>query len=143
MNILGIDYGTKRIGLAYGDELGVAVPVESIPVKSHAQVMEDLQKQIEKRNISALVIGYPLNMDSSVGFKAKEVDAFITKLEKCFGLPVYKADERLTTQQVESDLRSHGRKTKTDRKVRASGEIDSRAAALILQDYLDIRFPAS
>lgn len=66
-------------------------------------------------------------MDGSVGFKAREVDAFIENLEKRFRLPVHRADERLSSHSVEQRLK--GQKKKPDRK---SEEIDSRAAALIL-----------
>ena len=71
-------------------------------------------------------------MDGSTGFKAKEVEAFIVKLKDRFSLPVATVDERLTSHQVEQQLKAQNRKL--DRK---SGEIDSRAASLILQDYLD------
>jgi putative Holliday junction resolvase len=69
-----------------------------------------------------------------VGFKAKEVDAFIAELEKRFRLPVHRVDERLSSHTVEQGLR--GQKKKPSRQ---SGEIDSRAAALILQDFVDER----
>ena len=71
-------------------------------------------------------------MNGSSGFKAKEVEEFIGQLEKQFSLPVVSIDERLTSHQVEEELKKQGRKVD-----RRSGEIDSRAATLILQDYLD------
>lgn len=89
---------------------------------------------IRERRIDTLVVGYPLNMDGSIGFKAREVDAFITELEKRFTLPVHRIDERLSSHSVEQGLR--GQKRKPSRK---SGEIDSRAAALILQDFIEER----
>ena len=79
-----------------------------------------------------LIVGYPLNMDGSVGFKAREVDEFIEAIEKRFRLPVHRVDERLSSHSVEQGLK--GQKRKPDRK---SGEIDSRAAALILQDFME------
>jgi putative Holliday junction resolvase len=69
-----------------------------------------------------------------VGFKAKEVDAFIAELEKRFRLPVHRVDERLSSHTVEQGLRAQKKKPS-----RQSGEIDSRAAALILQDFVDER----
>ena len=77
-------------------------------------------------------MGYPLNMNGSVGFKAKEVDAFIQVLEGRFKLPVHRLDERLSSHSVEQHLK--GAKKKPDRK---TGAIDSSAAALILQDFLE------
>ncbi|KAF0094992.1 MAG: putative holliday junction resolvase [Puniceicoccaceae bacterium 5H] len=139
---LGIDYGEKRIGLAYGDELGVATPLPAVIEPNWETRAKVLGQQIAQRRIDALVVGYPYNMDGSVGFKAREVDAFIARLEEQFGLPVHRIDERLTSHQVETQLRAMGRKNSNDRKTRATGEIDSRAASLILQDYLDLHHPA-
>ena len=93
--------------------------------------MRQIESVIKARRVVRLVVGYPLNMDGSVGFKAKEVDEFIEVLEKRFKLPVHRVDERLSSHSVEQGLR--GQK-KPDRK---SGEIDSRAAALILQDFVE------
>jgi len=137
MRCLGIDYGTKRIGLAYGDELGLATPLTAITPATREAWTAALTCLIAQRCLTHLVVGYPLNMDDSVGFKAKEVDGFIAELEKAFGLPVIRQDERLTTYAAEAGLRASKGKDKRDRKLRASGEVDSRAATLILQDYLD------
>jgi putative Holliday junction resolvase len=75
-------------------------------------------------------------MDGSVGFKAKEVDAYAAKLKDAFGLPVHLVDETLTSYAAESTIAKKSR-----RDVRDSGLIDSRAACLILQDYLDQQLP--
>ena len=96
--------------------------------------MQHIERMIRERRINELVVGYPLNMNGSVGFKAKEVDVFIAELEKRFRLPVHRIDERLSSHTVEQGFK--GQKKKPDRK---SGEIDSRAAALILQDFVEER----
>ena len=75
-------------------------------------------------------------MDGSTGFKAKEVDEFAEKLKKQFGLPVHLVDETLTSYVAEASVPKKAR-----RGVRDSGLIDSRAACLILQDFLDQRIP--
>jgi len=75
-------------------------------------------------------------MDGSAGFKAKEVDAFAARLKAEFGLPVHLVDETLTSSEAESSIAKKDR-----RAVRDSGLIDSRAACLILQDYLDQKLP--
>jgi len=134
MNLLGIDWGEKRIGLAYADELGVALPLPAAVAKTKKERLRHIEAVIARRRVTALVVGYPLNMDGSVGFKAKEVDAFIEELEKRFRLPVHRIDERLSSHSVEQGLRGEKRKPS-----RQSGEIDSRAAALILQDFVDGR----
>jgi putative Holliday junction resolvase len=132
MNYLGIDWGEKRIGLAYADEVGIAVPLPAAVAASKKERMKHIAQMLTDRRIQEIVCGYPLNMNGSVGFKAKEVDVFIEELEKRFGLPVHRIDERLSSHSVEQGLK--GQKKKLDRK---SGEIDSRAAALILQDFIE------
>lgn len=136
MRCLGIDYGTKRVGLTHGDEIGVATPLPALVDGDEAVRWRKLAELIQARRITDLVLGYPYNMDGSVGFKAKEVDAFAARLRKDFGLPVHLVDETLTSNEAESSI------AKKDRRgVRASGLVDSRAACLILQDYLDQKFP--
>lgn len=136
MRCLGIDYGTKRVGLAHGDEIGVATPLPALTDADEAARWAKLGEVVRQRRITDLVLGYPYNMDGSVGFKAKEVDAFAAKLKAAFGLPVYLVDETLTSSEAESSIAKKDR-----RAVRDSGLIDSRAACLILQDYLDQKFP--
>lgn len=134
MNYLGIDWGEKRIGLAFADTIGIALPLPAAVAASKQARMQQIEDAIKERRADALVVGYPYNMDGSIGFKAKEVDVFIEALEKRFRMPVYRVDERLSSHSVEQGLR--GQKKKPDRR---SGEIDSRAAALILQDFIEER----
>jgi putative Holliday junction resolvase len=132
MRCLGIDYGTRRIGLSYGDELGVATPLPALVQAEAGPRWTALGEVVRQRRITDLVIGYPFNMDGSAGFKAKEVDAFVARLRAEFSLPVHLVDERLTSYEAESTIAKAKR-----RDVRASGLVDSRAATIILQDYLD------
>jgi putative Holliday junction resolvase len=134
LNYLGIDWGEKRIGLAFADTIGIALPLPAAVAASKQARMQQIEDAIKERRADALVVGYPYNMDGSIGFKAKEVDVFIEALEKRFRMPVYRVDERLSSHSVEQGLR--GQKKKPDRR---SGEIDSRAAALILQDFIEER----
>ncbi len=136
MRCLGIDYGTKRIGLSQGDEIGVATPLPALTEGLSEASWQKLGDIIKQRRITDLVVGYPYNMDGSVGFKAKEVDAFATQLKEKFSLPVHLVDETLTSYEAESTIAKKSR-----REVRESGLIDSRAACLILQDYLDQIMP--
>ena len=136
MRCLGIDYGTKRVGLAQGDEVGVATPLPALIDPDEKARWQKLGEIIKARRITVLVLGYPYNMDGSAGFKAKEVDAFAARLKAQFGLPVHLVDETLTSAEAESSI------AKKDRRgLRQSGLVDSRAACLILQDYLDQKFP--
>ncbi len=149
MHYLGIDYGEKRIGLSFGDdELALAYPLPAAVDPDREKRWQHIAAVISQRRVDELVVGYPYNMDGSIGFKAKEVDAFIVELEKRFGLPVHRSDERLTSRAAAegmAGLRPKGRKKKISprdrQKRRQSGELDSRAAALILQDYLDSHLP--
>ena len=136
MRFLGIDYGTRRIGLAAGDELGIATPLPALVVAELAGRRRALADVIRQRRIEEIVLGYPLNMDGSAGFKAKEMEALAAELREEFGLPVHLVDERLT-----SHIAEQGMNQKQLREIRAKGIVDSRAAAVILQDYLDQRFP--
>ncbi|MFI5358013.1 MAG: Holliday junction resolvase RuvX [Opitutales bacterium] len=136
MRCLGIDYGTRRIGLSYGDELGVATPLPALIQASPEQRWQALGELIRRREITDLVLGYPYNMDGTAGFKAKEVDAFAGELRRAFVLPVHLVDERLTSYEAESTIAKAKR-----REVRPGGVIDSRAATLILQDYLNQVLP--
>ncbi|MGF1452922.1 MAG: Holliday junction resolvase RuvX [Opitutales bacterium] len=147
MTFLGIDYGEKRIGLAAGDDdIGVAMPITAATEPTLDGRLTHLAAEIERRRVSTLVVGYPLHMDGSVSAKAREVDAFIAKLEARFGLPVYRSDERLTSQQAAKSVpgsKPRRRSPKQQIAERRSGGLDSRAAALILQDFLDARAFAS
>jgi putative Holliday junction resolvase len=136
MRFLGIDFGTRRVGLAYGDELGVATPLPALTEADPGRRWSELAAVVRQRRVTDLVLGYPLNMDGSAGFKAKEVDAFAARLRAEFGLPVHLVDERLTSHMAEA-----GMNQKELRAIRSSGIVDSRSAAIILQDYLDQRFP--
>lgn len=136
MRCLGIDYGTKRVGVAYGDEIGVATPLAAVLEPAGEARWLKLGELIRARRITDLVVGFPYNMDGSVGFKAKEVEAFVAELKTRFGLPVHLVDETLTSFAAESSIKKRDR-----REVRDSGLIDSRAATIILQDFLDQRNP--
>lgn len=134
MNYLGIDWGEKRIGLAYADELGVAVPLEAAIAATKKARIQHIEALIKLRRVDEIVCGYPLNMNGSVGFKAQQVDVFIREIKQRFGLTIHRIDERLSTYSVEQDFKQH--KQKPDRR---SGEIDSQAAALILQEFLEAK----
>ena len=142
MNILGIDYGHKRVGLAYGDsQLKVSVPIPAAVESTFEARLEHIAREIKQRRIEKIVIGYPYNIDGSVGGKAREVDEYIKVLEEKFGLPVVRFDERLSSFQAECDYYASSSRSKKSvaarRKHRQSGDIDSRAGALILAEYLE------
>ena len=130
---LGIDYGTKRIGLAWADDLLIALPVAAIPGVNSAGCWEALANEIKQRSITELVVGYPLHMDGTVGRRAEEVDHFIKTLQKKFSLPVHRVDERLTSSAAREAVGGRGAVKGADK----TGRIDSAAACLILRDFLN------
>jgi len=138
MRCLGIDFGTRRIGLAFGDELGVATPLPALIDPNPANRWSALIALARARRVTDLILGHPLNMDDSVGPKAREAESLSRKLQMELGIRVHLIDERLTSYEAESTIAKSKR-----RDVRASGLVDSRAATLILQDYLDQVIPSN
>jgi putative Holliday junction resolvase len=136
MRFLGIDHGTRRIGLAYGDDIGVATPLAAISAEDPAKRWAGLAAVLKERRITEVVVGHPINMDGSSGPKALEVEQYAARIRKEFDLPVHLVDERLTSYEAESTIPPSKR-----RAVRKTGLIDSRAATIILQDFLDGRVP--
>lgn len=133
---LGIDHGAKRWGLAYGDEIGVATPLPALTQGGAAARWAALAALVAQRRITDVVLGHPLNMDGTAGPKAREAEAFAARLRTAFGCAVHLIDERLTSYEAEATIPPRRR-----REMRASGIVDSRAATLLLQDYLNQRFP--
>ncbi|HZZ56557.1 MAG TPA: Holliday junction resolvase RuvX, partial [Opitutaceae bacterium] len=95
-----------------------------------------LSALVAQRRITDLILGHPVNMDGTAGPKAREAEAFAGRLRAAFGCPVHLVDERLTSYEAEATIPPRRR-----REMRASGIVDSRAATLLLQDFLNQRFP--
>jgi putative Holliday junction resolvase len=136
---LGIDYGSKRIGLSHADELGMAFPLPAATGADLESRLTQIAGDIARLKVSVLVLGYPLSLEGERTRRCEEVDAFAERLRARFGLPVELVDEGLTSQ---ADDELGGRKPRDARERRqtaASGERDSRAAAVLLQDFLNSR----
>ena len=129
---LGIDYGTKRIGLAWANDLGIALPIKAIRGTDFDACLDELSKEIRERKIDQIVIGYPLHMDGRKGKRTEEVDQFVKILKASFVLPIHRVDERLTSHAAEEAL---GKNVKS-KKTLKSGKVDATAACLILKDFL-------
>ena len=132
---LGIDYGTKRIGLAWADELGIALPIGAVPGVDDQSYLNRIADVIDAKGVTELIVGYPIHMDGTVGVRAKEVDVFIATLEKSFAMPVHRVDERLTSLAAEESLGVQSNK----RKKKNLGKIDASAAGIILRDFIENR----
>ena len=135
--LLGIDYGTVRIGLALSDPTGIlASPLPFLENQSPQQVISTMTALIETHQITGLVIGIPRNMDGTYGPSAQKVRDFIAQIQKSISLPITAIDERLTTAQASKQLSGIGLNQKQLRK-----KVDSSSASLILQQYLDRNTP--
>lgn len=132
--VLGLDLGTKTIGVALSDVgLQIASPYELISRKKFTRDIAQLSSIIDKQNVGGIVIGFPRELDGSIGKACHRVYAFIDEMEKYIDLPVLMWDERLSTNAVERILIDEVDMT---RKRRAE-VVDKTAAAYILQGALD------
>jgi putative Holliday junction resolvase len=135
--LLGIDFGTVRIGLSLSDPTRtLASPLPFLDNKSPQQVIAAITALIETHEITGLVIGMPRNMDGTYGPSAQKVKDFIDEMKKCISIPIQPIDERLTTAQASKQLSGIGLNQKQLRK-----RVDSSSASLILQQYLDRNTP--
>ena len=132
MRILGLDLGTKTLGLALSDKTNtIASPYQTLRFTEQKEVLPFLKEIIEAKEIGRLVLGYPKNMNNSCGFATTRTDAFKQILEENFSIPIILIDERLSTVEAENILLATDTKRKKRKKV-----IDSYAAAIILDTYL-------
>jgi putative holliday junction resolvase len=132
--VLGIDVGSVRIGLAISDEtLTLASPVATIPNQPRT-LWTRIEREMEDRRVERVVIGLPRRLDGSEGEAAAHARAFATELGRRTTTPIDLWDERFTTAIAERSLIESGVRRKRRREV-----IDSVAAALLLQNWLDAR----
>ncbi|HCT98271.1 Holliday junction resolvase RuvX [Aerococcus urinaeequi] len=135
MRYLGLDVGSKTVGVAVSDPFGwTAQGVEIIPIDEELEEfgLDRLGELIAEYNVEALVLGLPKNMNNSIGPRAEASQKYGQLVIDRFDLPVFYQDERLTTVQAERMLIANDVSRKKRKKV-----IDKLAAVLILQNYLD------
>lgn len=132
MAIIGIDFGSKRIGVAVSDALGLAAHgLPTLQKLDEAGVLQAIREITYERGITEAVVGLPRNMDGSIGPQAQETLQFARKLEE-MGLSVKMVDERLTTERAHRTMDEMGLHYRERRK-----RVDRMAAQFILQIYLD------
>lgn len=133
MRIMAIDYGDARTGVALSDPTGFLAG-QTFLIKSRKQevVLEELAALVQRQGAQELVMGYPRNMDGTLGPRAEKYAAFARRLEEATGLPVALWDERRTTVDAHRILGEQGMRAKNRK-----DKIDSVAATLILEGYLD------
>ena len=132
---LGLDVGKKRLGVAGCDGLGLlATGLTTINRTSWQEDLRQLSLIIKERNVEILVVGLPYHLDGRLGFQAQQVQKFAEKVSRSLQLPIEYVDERLTSVEAESQLKAQKKFSS-----RNKGAIDRRAAAIILQQWLDMR----
>ena len=136
MRYLGLDLGTKTLGVAVSDLTGTIATSLTIlrHDNNHEYLIEELKKIISEKNVESIVLGLPKNMNNTIGERGEMVLSFKEKLEKSLDLPIILEDERLTTRVAENILITADVSRKKRKKV-----IDKMAANIILQSYLDRR----
>jgi putative Holliday junction resolvase len=137
MRVLGLDYGSKTVGVAVSDPLGfTAQAVETIWRKQENKLRKTLARideLISEYQVGEIVVGYPKNMNNTIGERAVKSLEFKEMLEKRTGLPVVMWDERLTTLEANRTLMESGVRRENRKQY-----LDELAAVFILQGYLDL-----
>lgn len=139
MRVMGLDVGSKTVGVAISDPLGfTAQGVEIIKIDEEAEEFgfDRLGKLVKEYKVEKFVVGLPKNMNNTEGPRVEASKAYGDKIKEIFGIPVDYQDERLTTVQAERMLVEQADVSRGKRKK----VIDKLAAQLILQNYLDRMF---
>lgn len=135
ISALGLDVGSKRIGVAGCDGTGlIASGLTTVFRSSFDQTVAEIRRLVEARQVQVLVVGLPYSMNGELGFQARQVQKFSARLSSALGLPVEYVDERLTSVQAEQLLVAQNRSPSRNKAL-----IDRAAASLILQQWLDDR----
>jgi len=133
--VLGLDVGSRRIGVAVSDPLGItAQGLETLQRRNKRSDMAALEQVIRQYEITEIVIGLPLRMSGTEGAQAEKMQAFAGELRRHFRLPVHLWDERLTSAEANRLLRE----TELSIAKRAQA-VDRMAAVLILQGWMEQR----
>ena len=136
MRYLGLDLGTKTLGVAISDRSGIIA--RSMKIISHNEDYQFLVNEVKnivlEEGVESIVLGYPKNMNNTIGERAIVSEKFREMLEKEIEIPVYLEDERLTTKEATNILLQNDTSRKKRKKV-----IDSLAATIILQSFLNKR----
>ena len=137
--VLGLDVGSKTIGVAISDPLGItAQGLETIRRKNKRLDFEQLERLVEDYEVCEIVVGYPLRLSGAEGTQSQKMQGFAEELRKKFGLPVHLWDERLTSSQANRVLRE------AELSIQKRGAaVDRMAAVLILQNWMEARKQAA
>ena len=129
--LIGLDYGTRRVGIAVSDEAGrLALPVGVHVEGRDGSILARLADLVASRDATGVVVGLPLRSDGAEGDIAARARRFAARVGEHLGLPVTLSDERYTSQAAARAIARRGRPARR-------GEVDDVAAQMILQDHLD------
>lgn len=132
MKCLGMDLGTKTLGLATSDKLGlIASPYKTLKYDNLEKLVDSVVAIIEELHIEVLVLGYPKNMNNTLGFAVERTNNFKELLENKTNMPINLIDERLSTVEAENILIQEDKSRQDRKKI-----IDAVAASIILDTYL-------
>ena len=135
ISVLGLDVGKKRVGVAGCDGTGlIATGLTTINRTSFQADVEQLQEIVEDREVKLLVVGLPYTMAGELGFQARQVQKFAQRIATALNLPVEYVDERLTSIEAEEQMKAQRLSVS-----RNKATIDRKAAAIILQRWLDVQ----
>ena len=135
LRLLGLDVGERRIGVAVCDPTGTVVtPLAAIVRADLEEDLTAVTRLATEQGAEAIVVGLPISLDGRIGPQAKRTQGFIRALSERSSVPVHTQDERFSTVEAERLLREGGRSPSRDK-----GLLDSAAACVILQAYLDAR----
>lgn len=133
MRCLGLDLGTKSLGIAISDATNtISTPMQVINFKegNYSEVLPILEKIIEEKKITDIALGLPKNMDNSIGFAATRSKEF-SEMLKVFNVNIHLIDERLSTVEALNILKTTGNKN-----IKKKNKVDAVAASIILENYL-------
>ena len=139
LRVIGLDYGTKTVGVAISDEMKlIAQPLVTIERKQANKLRQTyaaIEQIIAQQDVELIVLGYPKNMNNTEGERVEATKEFKEALERRTGLEVVLIDERLTTVEANRILEDTGVALSARKE-----HIDKMAAAIILQNYLDMEY---
>jgi putative Holliday junction resolvase len=135
MRVLGVDLGSKRIGLAISDEDGeFAFPAGVLESRGRRRDIAALRELVAERGIARAVVGLPVHMDGRRGPEAEKASEFARALSTAAGIPVETLDERWTSQEAERLMQGTSKKRRREK--RSQGAVDELAASILLRTYL-------
>lgn len=132
---LGIDYGSRRVGLALSDPLRIIASGAGV-LQNTPSLVKSLSRFVDEHQVVVIVVGMPYAPDGGMGKKGEEVERFIRRLQEAVTVPIETWDESFTTVEAGAAIRNSGMKKKQRQQ---KGVLDEMAARLLLQEFLDAR----